>query len=273
MIDTHTHIFDPRFDEDRQEALERALAEGVDYFILPATMDEEHQKLLDVCGAESRYFATIGLHPLAANDNPNYREHLKRVEQYLANNEGRFVAIGETGLDMHWSTDFLAEQKELFVAQIELSIKYDLPLVIHTRDAWEHILPIMERYAGQIRGVFHSFVGTAQEVERIEKITGFMYGINGTVTYKKSTLPAALEHIALEKIVLETDSPYLPPEPHRGHRNESSYVKLVALKLAALKGVSLEQIDEITTKNAIKMFNISEKISTISPFLNVKNNI
>lgn len=266
MIDTHTHIFDKQFDDDRQQALERAVEQGVQYFILPATMDNEHERLFEVCATSDRYFATMGLHPIAANDNPNWREHLAHVERLLQNPPVPFVAIGETGLDLHWSQNYLEEQKAIFVSQIELSITHDLPLVIHTRDAWHELLPIMERYAGQIRGVFHSFVGTVAEIERIEAMGGFMYGINGTVTYRKSVLPEALKYIGLDRIVLETDSPYLPPEPHRGRRNESSYVPLVALKVAEIKGVSLDDIDKITTKNAIEMFKVS-------PFLNVKNNI
>ncbi|MEG0725769.1 MAG: TatD family hydrolase [Mucinivorans sp.] len=273
MIDTHTHIFDERFDEDRSLALDRARAAGVDYFILPATMDDEHERLLAVCRQEKCYFPTIGLHPLAAGEDPKWREHLNRLEEYLTKYPGLFVAIGETGLDLHWSKDFLKEQIEIFVFQIELSIRYDLPLVIHTREAWDEILPVMEPYAGRIRGVFHSFSGTKTEIDRVEAIGGFMYGINGTVTYKRSTLPEALEYIDLEKIILETDSPYLPPEGHRGERNESSYLKQVALKVATIKGVSLDTIDEQTTKNAIKMFNISMETSRVSPFLNVKNNI
>ncbi|MEG1414742.1 MAG: TatD family hydrolase [Mucinivorans sp.] len=273
MIDTHTHIFDEQFDEDRAAALARARAVGVEAFILPATMDDEHERLLEVAASENCYWPTIGLHPLAANEDPLWREHLARLEGYLAKFAGRFVAIGETGLDLHWSKDFLSEQIELFVAQIELSISHNLPLVIHTREAWDEILPIMEPYAGQIRGVFHSFVGSQAEVARIEKLGGFMYGINGTVTYPRSVLPEALQHISLDKILLETDSPYLPPQGHRGQRNESSYIAAVAVKVAQIKGISLDEIDEQTTKNAIKMFNISMEASKVSPFLNVKNNI
>lgn len=267
MVDTHTHIFDESFDGDRAEALSRAIQGGVELFILPATADAEHEKLIEVCRTEpERYFPTMGLHPTEVNGNPNFRVELARLEEYLRRDDVKFVAIGETGLDLHWSKDFLKEQIEAFVFQIELSIKYDLPLVIHTRDAWEELLPIMEPYKGKIRGVFHSFSGTKEEIDRIEAMGGFMYGINGTITYKKSTLPEALKYISLDRIVLETDSPYLPPEPYRGKRNESSYVPILALNVATLKGVSLEEIDRITTKNAIEMFKVS-------PFLNVKNNI
>lgn len=268
MVDTHTHIYDSRFDADRGECLERAASAGIDFFVVPATMDDEHEMMLKVCLTDPRFLPTMGLHPLAGNDNAHWREHLKRVEDYLEKQPDLFVAIGETGLDMHWSQDFLAEQTAIFERQIELSIRYDLPLIIHTREAWDEILPIMERYAGQIRGVFHSFSGEREHVERIEKMGGFMYGINGTITYKKSTLSQVLiqNNVSLDKILVETDSPYLPPEPHRGKRNEPSYVKLVAVKLASTYGVSLDEIDNKTTKNAIEMFKVS-------PFLNVKNNI
>lgn len=257
MIDTHTHLFDPRFDEDLDQAIERARVAGIDRFILPATGDAEHELLF---ATQRKYphccYATMGLHPTCVNDNPHWRDHLANVRRHLENPPMRFVAIGETGLDLHWSADFLEEQKEAFVNQIELSIEFDLPLIIHTRDAWDELLPIMERYAGRIRGVFHSFAGDPSHIERTERLGGFVYGINGTVTYKKSTLPAALEYIALDKIILETDSPYLPPEPHRGKRNESSYVAILAAKVAQIKGVTTEELAQVTTATAQRLFSL-----------------
>lgn len=266
MIDSHAHLFDPRFDEDLTQVFKRATAAGITGFILPATMDDEHDRLIGLCKQHAdRCFPTMGLHPLAANDNPDWRTHLERVERLLDEKPVRFVAIGETGIDMHWSQDFLEVQQQLFEAQIQLAIKHNLPLVIHTREAWDETLEVLEPYAGKVRGVFHSFSGTSQTVERTMDL-GFMYGINGTVTYKKSTLPEALEAIPLERILLETDAPYLPPEPHRGQRNEPSYTALAALKVAALKNVYLETIDNQTTQNTMNLF-------AVSPLLNVKNNI
>lgn len=257
MIDTHTHLFDPRFAQDLDATIERAKAAGIDRFILPATDDDAHTLMFDtVREYPDCCYATMGLHPTCVNDNSHWREHLANVRRYLENPPMRFVAIGETGLDLHWSKDFLTEQIEAFRTQIELSIEFDLPLIIHTRDAWDELLPIMEQYAGRIRGVFHSFAGELCHVERCERLGGFVYGINGTVTYKKSTLPDVLEHITLEKIILETDSPYLPPEPYRGKRNESAYVAILAAKVAQIKGITTAELDRVTTATAEKLFSL-----------------
>lgn len=256
MIDSHTHIFDERFDGDRAAALDRALEAGVDRFILPATLPCEYPALLAVVGEDPRYIATMGLHPIAMNDNPDFRDDLMLVREYLEHPPVRFVAIGEVGLDLHWQTDFLDDQIKAFEYQIELAIEFDLPLILHVRDAWEYVFDIMEPYKGRIRGVFHSFSGSVEHVQKIEALGGFLYGINGTVTYKKSLLAEVLPMIPMEKIVLETDSPYLPPDGHRGDRNESAYIPIIAAKIAQIKEITIEEVDRITTENTIKLFNL-----------------
>lgn len=256
MIDSHTHIFDERFDGDRALALERAIEAGVDRFILPATLPDEYPSLLTVAREDPRYIATMGLHPIAMNDNPNFRDDLMLVREYLEHPPVRFVAIGEVGLDMHWQTDFLKEQIEAFEYQIELAIEFNLPLILHVRDAWEYVFDVMEPYKGRIRGVFHSFSGSEEHVRRIEALGGFLYGINGTVTYKKSLLADVLPMIPIEKIVLETDSPYLPPDGHRGDRNESAYIPIIAAKIAQIKQITIQEVDRITTENTITLFNL-----------------
>lgn len=266
MIDSHAHLFDPRFADDLPQVFERAEQVGVTGFVVPATMDDEHEALIALCSQyPERCFPTMGLHPLAGNNNPEWETHLARVAQLLEQRPVSFVAVGETGIDLHWSQDFLDIQQQLFEAQIRLAIRHNLPLVIHTRQAWDETLEVLEPYTGKVRGVFHSFSGTSQTVERTLGL-GFYYGINGTITYKKSTLPEAVAAIPLERIVLETDAPYLPPEPHRGTRNEPAYTALAALKLATTKNMNIETIDHQTTQNTMNLF-------AVSPLLKVKNNI
>lgn len=254
-IDTHTHLFASHFDEDLDAVIERAQGCGVTKFILPAVDDSSHSKMLAVA---QKYplccYPTVGLHPTAMNQNLRWREHLSRVEGMLSNPPARFIAIGEIGVDLHWSSDYLEEQIEAFRVQIELAKRYNLPIIIHCRDAWDETLKVLEEYSGQVRGVFHSFSGTKEQISRIERVGDFFYGINGTVTYKRSTLPDALEDISLSKILLETDAPYLPPEPYRGKRNESAYIPLIAARVAQIKGVETKELAAITTANAQRLF-------------------
>lgn len=199
----------------------------------------------------------MGLHPTSINDNPRFRDDLEQVARYLASPpEGiRFCGVGEVGLDLYWSRDFLAEQQEALRFQAELSLQYGLPLVIHTRDAWDEMCELLETFRGRgLRGVMHSFCGTAAHYRRIKAAGDFLLGIGGTVTYKKSELPATLREIPLSDLVLETDSPYLPPVPYRGKRNESAYVTLVAAKLAELYGATPDEVAAVTTRSALRMF-------------------
>lgn len=257
MIDSHTHLFDVKFSNDLPATIARAAAVGVDRFILPATLPDEHNLLFDTVKQHPDiFFATIGLHPLGMNNNNHWRDDLNQIEAFLKHPPVKFYAIGETGLDMYWESGFLAEQTDAFVAQIELAIKYDLPLVLHMRDAWDYVFKIMEPYRGKVRGVFHSFNGTSQHVEQIERIGNFIYGINGTVTYKKSAVAEALPAIDINKIMLETDAPYLPPEGHRGKRNEPAFLEIISGKVAAIKGVSVDQLDPITTATTSSFFEL-----------------
>ncbi|MFI3298663.1 MAG: TatD family hydrolase [Rikenellaceae bacterium] len=257
MIDSHIHLCDTRYEGKLDQIIERATAAGINRFIMPAADDKDQERIAEI---NLQYphctYATVGFHPTSVNDNPEWRAHLARVEYLLENPLTKYYAIGETGIDLHWSQDFLEQQKEAFRVQIELSIKYNLPLIIHTRDAWDATFEILEPYAGRVFGVIHSFSGSEREVTRIEKMGGFYYGINGTVTFKKSTLPEALLSIPLEKIILETDGPYLAPMPHRGTRNESAYIAHIAQKVAEIKGVTTAKLDEVTTLNTETLFRL-----------------
>ncbi|KAF0131173.1 MAG: TatD DNase family protein [Bacteroidetes bacterium] len=195
----------------------------------------------------------IGLHPTSVGEDVN--EQLKVLEKALTNT--KFYAIGEIGIDLYWDKTFIDAQISAFRTQLDWAKHLNLPVVIHTREAFPLILDLVkEAQDGSLTGVFHCFTGSESDAERIMDMN-FMMGIGGVVTYKKSYLPEVLQHVPLDFMVLETDSPYLPPVPHRGKRNESSYMTETALKLAEIKGVSMEEIAMMTTRNAQKLFKIS----------------
>lgn len=203
----------------------------------------------------------MGLHPTSVNDNPRWREELEIVEQHLKNPPaGGFCAIGEIGLDFYWSNDFRDEQIEAFRHQIELALAYNLPIVIHTRNAWEEMCTVINDYAERgLRGVFHAFSDSAETYRRLREYGDFVFGIGGVVTFKKNTLAEVVREMEIEEIVLETDCPYLTPVPHRGKRNEPAYVSYIAEKIAELKGVTSEEVAAITTANAERVFGILKK--------------
>lgn len=261
LIDTHSHIYDEAFDEDRAEVVARAKAEGVERIVLPAIDGESNERLFALCREESGYVVPLmGLHPTSVNDNPRWREELAEVERLLANppqGVERFYGVGEIGLDLYWSRDWQAEQTEALRKQIELALAYDMPVVIHTRDAWEEMAEIVEEYRERgLRGIFHAFSADVAMYERLRKCGDFLFGIGGVVTFKKSALAEVVKAMRLEDMVVETDAPYLTPVPHRGTRNESSYVRFVAEKIAELKGVDFEVVASQTSANAKRIFSL-----------------
>lgn len=261
LIDTHSHIYDEAFDIDREDVVERARAEGVERIVLPAIDGESNERLFDMCREYGNYVVPLmGLHPTSVNDNPRWREELSEVERLLATppqGVERFYGVGEIGLDLYWSRDWQAEQTEAFRAQVELALRYDLPIVVHTRDAWEEMAQIVEEYRGRgLRGIFHAFSADVAMYERLRKCGEFLFGIGGVVTFKKSALAEVVKAMRLEDLVVETDAPYLTPVPHRGTRNESSYVRFVAQKIAELQGVDFDVVAEQTTQNAKRIFRL-----------------
>jgi TatD DNase family protein len=202
----------------------------------------------------------MGLHPTSVNDNPRWREELAEVERLLQEPpQGieRFYGVGEIGLDLYWSRDWQAEQTEAFRAQLELALTHNLPIVVHTRDAWEEMAQVVEEYADRgLRGIFHAYSSDVAMYERLRKCGDFVFGIGGVVTFKKSALAEVVKQMRLEDLVVETDAPYLTPVPHRGTRNESSYVRFVVAKIAELKEVDFEVVAEQTTANAKRIFNL-----------------
>ncbi len=259
MIDTHSHMFDPAFDGDRAEALRRAREAGVTRIMCPAIDSESHAALIRMCKENPDLcLPMMGLHPTSVNDNPDWTWELEVVEQYLADPPvERFYAIGEVGLDLHWSRDFLAEQTAAFERQIALALQYDLPLVIHTREAWSEMVAVLEKHAGTgIRGVMHAFSGTLDDYRHIRATGDFVFGVGGSVTYKKSRWREMLPAIDPAHIVLETDAPWLTPEPFRGRRNESSYLVYIRDAAASILGIPSADLDRVTTRNAERIFNI-----------------
>lgn len=194
----------------------------------------------------------IGLHPTSVN--ANYEKELEIVARELKFSK-EYVAIGEIGMDLYWDKTYLKEQQIVLDKQVNWALEYDLPIVIHCRDAFDYIYKVLEPYKKTpLRGIFHSFTGTAEEATRVLEFSDFFIGINGVVTFKKSHLPEILAGIPLEKIVLETDSPYLTPVPNRGKRNESAYVKDTLMKVSEIYGMSPEAVGDVTSENALKVF-------------------
>jgi len=253
FIDTHSHLFLEEFAEDLPLVMQRAKAAGVSRIYMPNIDCSTIKPLLDTVAQYPDYcFPMIGLHPTSVN--ADFREELKVMKEMLDQSHP-FVAIGEVGMDLYWDRTFINEQFEAFETQIQWSAEYRLPLVIHSRDSFEEVYQVIKRNEHKnLKGIFHSFTGTVEEAERLLQFDGFYLGINGVVTFKKSTLPEVLKNVPLERIVLETDSPYLTPAPNRGKRNESANVKDTLLKLAAIYQCSPENIAEITTMNALKIF-------------------
>lgn len=253
FIDTHSHLFLEEFAEDLPLVMQRAKAAGVSRIYMPNIDCSTIKPLLDTVAQYPDYcFPMIGLHPTSVN--ADFREELKVMKELLDQSHP-FVAIGEVGMDLYWDRTFINEQFEAFETQIQWSAEYLLPLVIHSRDSFEEVYQVIKRNEHKnLKGIFHSFTGTKEEAERLLQFDGFYLGINGVVTFKKSTLPEVLKNVPLERIVLETDSPYLTPVPNRGKRNESANVKDTLLKLAAIYQCSPENVAETTTMNALKIF-------------------
>ena len=253
FVDTHTHLFTTEFDLDRDGAVQRAIDAGVSTLCLPAINEESLKPLLAMCDAfPGVCYPMIGLHPTELDD--DYDSVLGRIHDLLKTDD-RFIAIGEVGLDFYWDDTKKREQKEAFCRQIEWALEMDLPLVIHSRSAFDELYAIMDCYRARgLRGVFHCFSGCDDEARKLLSFDGFYLGVGGVVTYKKSILPETLKSVPLERVVLETDSPYLAPVPKRGKRNESAYVPHIADFLSGLYDCSVEQIAAVTTENARNLF-------------------
>jgi TatD DNase family protein len=251
LIDTHTHLYLDNFDEDRSDMMARAAAAGIEKFYLPSIDSTETERIFKAEKENpGKCFAMMGLHPCYVKE--NWQQELAHVQHWLS--QRSFSAVGEIGLDLYWDNTFFEQQQTVFHQQIEWALQYHLPIVIHSRNATEHTIKIIQQYKSQgLRGIFHCFGGSYEEAMQITE-AGFFLGIGGVVTYKKSGLAEVLAQVPLTHLVLETDAPYLTPVPFRGKRNESSYLTHVANKLAEVYKVSVDEIASVTTKNAETVF-------------------
>lgn len=250
FIDTHTHLYDEALLADPHQ-IARAINNGVTHMYMPNCDSGTIPAMLQLADQwPQNCFPMMGLHPCYVKE--RYQEELGLVEAWLA--KRKFYAVGEIGLDYHWDLTFKDQQKIAFSYQIDLALKYDLPIVIHSRESTPDCIDIVRsKQNGSLKGIFHCFSGTAHEAQQIIDL-GFYLGIGGVVTYKKSTLPELLQNIPLQHIVLETDAPYLAPVPYRGKRNESAYIPLIAQMIADIRQCPLSEVAAITTANAQKIF-------------------
>lgn len=253
LVDTHTHLFAEQFNEDRTEMVNRAIEAGVTKMFLPNIDKDTVDDMLALSREfPENCFPMMGLHPSDVKE--DYKEQLNAINSRLK--EVKIYGIGETGIDLYWDKTFIKEQEEALRIQIGWALEMGLPIILHTRSADEETIAIVKDYVKDgLRGIFHCFGGTADQAKRIVDM-GFYLGIGGVLTFKNSNLAETISDIPLESLVLETDSPYLAPHPHRGKRNESSYVTLVADKLADVRGISGEDVIDVTTANAKKIFGI-----------------
>jgi len=250
IIDTHCHLYLDEFKNDVEAVIERAKQKGVEKFYLPAIDNEVTSAMLALEKKFPECFAMIGLHPCSVKE--NFKDELKLVQQWL--NARAFAAVGEIGLDFYWDTTFASQQYEAFKIQMEYALERNMPIVIHTRNATNEAIETVQPFAAKsLRGIFHCFSGDFEQAQKIVEMN-FLLGIGGVVTYKNSGLQPVIEKIDLSNIVLETDAPYLTPAPYRGKRNESSYLEFVVMKIAEIKKVSPEEVANITTINAEKIF-------------------
>ena len=260
IIDTHSHLFVEEFAQDRAEVMCRAREAGITRVVMPNIDMASVEPMLQVCVEYPGFcFPTIGLHPTEVKD--DWRQILAMMKSRLeASVRGEtdhvpFVAVGEVGLDFYWDSTYREEQLSALEEQIAWALEYDLPMVIHSREAFSDLYALFSRYKDTpLRGVFHSFTGTADEARALLELPGFVLGVNGVSTFKKSALPEALGEIPLARLVVETDSPYLAPVPYRGKRNESAYVVGVVEKLAEVYRLPVEQVASLVYETSHTMF-------------------
>lgn len=258
MIDTHSHIYSEEFDDDRAETLQRAWDAGVEMMLLPDIDSESRGRMFTLAQEHpTRCKAMVGLHPTSVNDNPLWQEELDMVERLMREAPTPLYGVGEIGLDLYWSRDFYNIQREVLHAQLELAIKYNKPVVIHTRDAYTEMLDAVATYRGRgLRGVFHAFAADVDMARKLLRNGEFSFGIGGVVTFKNSGMDRVVVDLPLELLLLETDSPYLTPVPHRGKRNEPAYVEFVCRKIAEIHRTTPERVDAVTTATAKEIFSL-----------------
>jgi len=255
FVDTHSHLYSEQFDKDRLKVVTDAIAVGVETILLPNISSNYTKGMLALCNQfPGNCYPMIGLHPCDVTKE-NYDMEITHVEEELAT--GNYIAVGEIGLDLYWDKTTIEIQKKALIYQVKLAKKYQLPIAIHVRDSFNEAIEVIERLNDKtLRGVFHCFTSNNEDAKRIIDLEGFYLGIGGVLTFKNSGLEKTIAKVDLKHLLLETDAPYLAPAPFRGKRNESKYIINIANKIAEVHGVSIEQVAEITTKNAKKLFGI-----------------
>jgi TatD DNase family protein len=252
-VDTHAHIYSSEFDTDRTEILQRAEKNSIGKIFMP---NIDHTSIDGMFELERKYpsvcYPMMGLHPCYVKK--DFEKELYLVESWLAKRE--FSAVGEMGTDLYWDKTFWDQQVEAFTIQVGWAKKYDLPIVVHCRESMDETIAIVEKLQdGKLKGVFHCFTGSKEQAERLVKL-GFYLGIGGVATFKKAGMENVIPDIPLNHIVLETDSPYLAPAPHRGKRNEPSYIPIIGQRVAELKNSTLAEVQAATTENAHTLFGL-----------------
>ena len=257
IIDTHAHLYAEEFSEDQTEVFIRAAAAGVHYFLLP-NINSESIPLMEILMKEQKNtIPMMGLHPSYVKE--NWMEELKIIETHLFKNPSKYCAVGEIGMDLFWDKTFIEAQKIVFRTQISWAKKLKLPIAIHARDAFDEIFEILDEENDEfLKGVFHCFTGSKEQATKILDYGGFKLGIGGVITYKNSGLTEVLNSVELKHLVLETDAPYLSPAPFRGKRNESAYLSYIIEKISGIYKLSDAIIAEVTSQNAIELFQLEK---------------
>lgn len=254
LIDTHTHLFVDAFDSDRNEVVKKAIESGVEKLLLP-NIDVDTISAMNQLAAEfpKSCFPMMGLHPSSVKE--DWEDQLAIIERELFTK--KYIAVGEIGMDLYWDKTFVEQQAEAFRRQVNWAKELKIPIAIHARDAFDEIFTILDELNDDnLTGVFHCFTGNVDQANHALSYGGFKLGIGGVLTYKKAGLDETLKSVPLDALILETDSPYLPPVPYRGKRNESSYIVHIAEKLTDVYNVPLKEIERVTTENAIELFQL-----------------
>jgi len=254
FTDTHTHLYLEAFNDDRPEVVERAVAQDIRYMLLPNIDSNSVDRMISLSDAfPGHCFPMLGLHPTSVK--ADYEEEMEKIFRWFG--KRNFIAVGEIGIDLYWDKTYFEQQQKAFRAQIEFALREQLPIVIHSRDSFDPIMDILKDYKNTgLKGVFHCFTGTREEADSVLEM-GFLLGIGGVVTFKNSGLDKVVEQTDLSNLLLETDAPFLAPVPFRGKRNESAYINLIANKISEIKKVSKAEVADVTTQNALQLFNFT----------------